>query len=216
LRPLARATKRVAEWLQQFSNLSEPLGQSDVSTFALHWATLLPLVLDLERALLDLGLCPGHPPVTGDPGKMRAAQIVLEIVLVLRDGEAHFGRANDCALAYQPAVTSYGELGRRLAAAANILESGAGNQNRGTRKSKRRRRELKVLTVGEAQAVHLVSEHKGNYSQAGAAAGKPRQLISKQYKNAMKKLGKSALPKPRTQRLPTDQRGQETVTDGDR
>ncbi len=80
---------------------------------------------------------------------------------------------------------------------------------------KRRRRQAArrviPLTGKEAEAVHLVGEHKGNISAAADAVGISRQAMKKRYDKAMKKLGKAALPKPKTESLPSDRRGQANV-----
>jgi hypothetical protein len=59
--------------------------------------------------------------------------------------------------------------------------------------------------------MHLVGENKGNITAAAAAAGKSRQAMKKHCDRALAKLGKTALPKPKTTRLPRDRRGQETI-----
>jgi hypothetical protein len=79
--------------------------------------------------------------------------------------------------------------------------------------AKRRRREgeprVTALTPTQAEAVHLVGEHKGNIAAAARAAGRKRQAMNKSYKTAMKKMGKSAVrEKGKTRALPTDRRGQ--------
>ena len=80
------------------------------------------------------------------------------------------------------------------------------------RKPRRARRPaIRPLTSKQAEAVQLVGEHKGNVSEAAKVAGISRQAMKKRYEEAMKKLGKAALPKPKTQRLPRDRRGQEIV-----
>jgi len=77
-------------------------------------------------------------------------------------------------------------------------------------KKRRRAKTTKVipLTAKEAEAVQMVSEHKGNVAAAAQACGKSRAAMKKLYDKGMKKLGKTALPKPRTQPLPHDRRGQ--------
>jgi hypothetical protein len=89
-------------------------------------------------------------------------------------------------------------------------------ESKRTSQRKRRRqprREPIPLTEKQAEAVHLISEHKGDFAAAGKAAGKSRQAMAKLYKKAMKKLGRSAGPfnSPKTRRLPTDFRGQATL-----
>jgi hypothetical protein len=49
----------------------------------------------------------------------------------------------------------------------------------------------------------------------GKQMGISRQMAQKHYVRAVKKLGKSAIPKPKTQSLPKDRRGQESVADPD-
>jgi predicted DNA-binding protein (UPF0251 family) len=81
------------------------------------------------------------------------------------------------------------------------------------KKRKRRRNPIKGIRLTEKQveAMHLVGEHKGNFAAAAKATGKSRQAMSKLYRKANQKLGKQAIPKPKTQALPTDHRGQAIV-----
>ena len=89
----------------------------------------------------------------------------------------------------------------------------------GTPVKRRRKRARKTerktvpLTHQQTEAAQLVGEHEGNFTKSGAAAGKSRQAIAKLYRKAMKKLGKTATPKPRTKSLPVDHRGQADVAD---
>jgi hypothetical protein len=101
---------------------------------------------------------------------------------------------------------------RKVATAFNYLKTPA--------KQRKRRRQsiprVTPLTPEQTEAVHLVSEHKGNFSAAARAAGKSRTMISKLYRKAMKKLGKSASAlKPKTRPLPLDHRGQVNIADPD-
>ena len=57
---------------------------------------------------------------------------------------------------------------------------------------------LTPLTPQQTEAMQLYGEYKGKLSEAARVAGKTRQ--------AMKKLGRNATPKPKTQRLPRDRR----------
>jgi hypothetical protein len=79
---------------------------------------------------------------------------------------------------------------------------------------KRRRtpeRGPRPLTPAQAEAVHLVGEHKGNVTAAAKAAGKSRQVMKRQYEAAMKKLAKTGVKNPHTVPLPHDRRGQADV-----
>jgi hypothetical protein len=69
------------------------------------------------------------------------------------------------------------------------------------------------LKTGDPQteAVQLVGEHKGNIAAAAKAAGKSRAAMDKLYRKGITKLGKKAIEHA-TQKLPTDRRGQETIT----
>jgi hypothetical protein len=89
----------------------------------------------------------------------------------------------------------------------------AGNRNKRQKRSRRRKanQPVRPLTAKQTEAVHLVSEHKGNFTAAAAAAGISRAAIKKRYDLAMKKLGKRAMPTAKTTRLPTDRRGQPTL-----
>jgi hypothetical protein len=87
-------------------------------------------------------------------------------------------------------------------------------QSRKDKQRKRRRQTQKKerpLTAAQAQAMHIVGEHKGNIAAAAKAVGISRQAMDKRYKGAIKKLGRSATPKPKTQALPTDHRGQVNI-----
>jgi hypothetical protein len=88
----------------------------------------------------------------------------------------------------------------------------------GKRKRKRKTASSPVpLTPEQTEAVHLVGEHKGDFTAAGMAAGKTRQAITKLYKKAMKKLGRTAPSRtPKTQALPTDGRGGANVATPER
>jgi predicted DNA-binding protein (UPF0251 family) len=81
------------------------------------------------------------------------------------------------------------------------------------RKRRRARpRKPAPLTPEQVEAVLLVGEHKGNFTAAAKAAGKSRQAMQKLFNKANKKLGKKIVEKvAKTQRLPTDQRGQVNV-----
>jgi predicted DNA-binding protein (UPF0251 family) len=85
---------------------------------------------------------------------------------------------------------------------------------------KRRRRtppqDPTPVTPEQFEALHLMAEHKGNYSAAARAAGISRVAMTKRYKKAMKKLSRSAAvlkKKPTTQPLPLDRRGQVNLPD---
>jgi predicted DNA-binding protein (UPF0251 family) len=86
------------------------------------------------------------------------------------------------------------------------------------RPRKRRRKAPKQpvpLTPRQAEAVHLVGEHKGNMAAAARAAGVSRPAIEKLYRKAMGKLGKKAVEKIKTQALPIDKRGQVNLAAND-
>jgi len=80
----------------------------------------------------------------------------------------------------------------------------------------RRRRRARApkpaqLTEKELEALEIVAVHKGNVSAAARACGKSPTAMRKLYRKANTKLSRLPLPKPRTQALPRDERGQETV-----
>ena len=86
------------------------------------------------------------------------------------------------------------------------------------RPRKRRRQTPKApapLTPRQAEAVHLVGEHKGNMAAAARAAGVSRTAIEKLYRKAMEKLGKKAVERIKTQALPIDKRGQANLAVND-
>ncbi len=90
---------------------------------------------------------------------------------------------------------------------------------KGTKQKRRHRTPPrdKILypTAAELEAILLVSENNGSYTKAAKAAGKSRTMITRQYKNALKKGIR--LPKlldlAKTQRLSTAGRGQVNVPD---
>ena len=45
--------------------------------------------------------------------------------------------------------------------------------------------------------------------------GRDRKTVEAHYRAAMKKMGRAAVQKPKTERLRTDRRGQEDVAGGD-
>lgn len=100
-----------------------------------------------------------------------------------------------------------------------LNEMKAGDASSDTPRKRARKRPRKAeskvlpLTAAESEAVHLVGEHKGNFTKAGRAAGKSRQAMAKFYKKAMTKLGKTANTKPKTQSLTEDRRGQVDLPD---
>jgi hypothetical protein len=91
------------------------------------------------------------------------------------------------------------------------------NANARPPKRSRRRRtgEMKItpLTEKQVEAVQLIGEHKGNIAAAARSAGKSPAAMKKLYDKANRKLGKKAIEKIKTQRLPKDQRGQAMVAD---
>jgi len=107
-------------------------------------------------------------------------------------------------------------LAKRLGVASEIVQEHVSKfppvKPRRKRPRKAERKPV-PLTAGQSEAIHLVGEHKGNISKAAAAAGKSRQAMDKQYKRAMTKIGKTATPKPKTQALPRERRGQAEIAD---
>jgi hypothetical protein len=83
----------------------------------------------------------------------------------------------------------------------------------GKKRRRRGARKLRPLTTKELEAVKIVSEHKGNYTEAAREIGVSRQAVKKRFDAAIKKVPElSKKPqKPGTQRLPRDRRGQEIV-----
>lgn len=84
---------------------------------------------------------------------------------------------------------------------------------KGTNRTRRRRvdRQPTALTAKQLEASQLYGELKGDLTAVGKRMGISRQAAVKHYKTAMRKLGKAAMPKAKTQSLPKDERGQETV-----
>jgi DNA-binding NarL/FixJ family response regulator len=74
---------------------------------------------------------------------------------------------------------------------------------------------LKQLTARQVEAAHVVGECKGNLAEAARRMGLDRKTVSQHYRAALRKLGKTALPTPKTGRLLRDRRGQESMADGE-
>ncbi len=86
---------------------------------------------------------------------------------------------------------------------------------------KRRRRQgvkrVRPLTARQAEIMQIVGECKGNLSEAARQLGIHRNTLKEQYEAANKKLGVRALTKPKTHKMPEDNRGQDNLAaDADR
>jgi hypothetical protein len=116
------------------------------------------------------------------------------------------------AIGWCQAVLACQDTGRADADPAGQQNTSPTNRPARQRKARRRAtaRAPRPLTGKETEAMQLVGEHKGNIAAAARAAGKSRAAMSKLYKKATAKLGKKAI-KHFTQRLPKDNRGQETI-----
>jgi predicted DNA-binding protein (UPF0251 family) len=98
------------------------------------------------------------------------------------------------------------------AAADNALPDEASKSATGRRRRRRQpAKPIDSLTSRQAEAVHIVGEANGNFSEAAKAMGISRAAVVKLYRKAMHRLGRNALTKPRTKAIPTDQRGQDNV-----
>jgi DNA-binding NarL/FixJ family response regulator len=86
------------------------------------------------------------------------------------------------------------------------------------KRPKRRRRKTdavpRPLTAKQAEAIQIVGECKGNFAQAADRIGRDRATVRQHYNAGMKKLGRTAV-KHRTQQLPSDKRGQDSVSSDD-
>lgn len=111
-------------------------------------------------------------------------------------------------------------LTRTLPWYANMLEEWAdeldGGQGRARSGARRKRRVTgkptdQSLTPRQTEAVGLFYEHKGNIAAAARAMGVHRKTFDQHRRAGFRKLGKKKPPKTKTQRLPTDRRGQPTV-----
>ena len=82
------------------------------------------------------------------------------------------------------------------------------------KRSRRRRRKTdaapRPLTAKQTEAVHIVGECKGNFTEAAARMGLDAATVRQHYNAGMAKLGGKAV-KHGTQRLPSDRRGQDNV-----
>lgn len=78
-----------------------------------------------------------------------------------------------------------------------------------------RKRAPAPLTKEQREAYTLVERHDGNFTSAAKEAGVTRQAITKLYRKACEKIGEAVgkKDKPKTQRLPSDSRGQAYVAD---
>jgi transposase-like protein len=111
-----------------------------------------------------------------------------------------------------------GFIERVSRAPLSVLAAGATASNdqkhAPSRRIRRRKsdRKPRPLTPKQAEAVQLVSEHKGNVAAAARAAGVSRSVMYRQYEAGMKKLAKAGSnPKVKTVPLPQDRRGQASV-----
>lgn len=95
---------------------------------------------------------------------------------------------------------------------AHLAALGGTPKKQGSKRKRRRTspRAEAPLTNKQVEAMQLVGECKGNFAAAAKAAGKSRQAMKKLYDKGASKVGLAA-PKHRTQRLPTDRRGQEMI-----
>lgn len=78
----------------------------------------------------------------------------------------------------------------------------------------RRRRTLpakRPVTAAEAEAVQMVGQCSGNKSEAARQLGKHRTTVDQLYKSGMAKAGKTITQRPSTNRLPQDDRGQDSI-----
>jgi hypothetical protein len=90
-----------------------------------------------------------------------------------------------------------------------LMEAAAAGPQAAAKRRRRANRKPPPLTEKQIEAMHLVAEHKGNYTAAGAAAGKSRQAMEKLYRKATKKLGTNPMKAfVKAHSLPTDHRGQ--------
>ncbi len=142
----------------------------------------------------------------------------------LRDAAEHLWNLWDVGAVDRPTTVNGRWSGRRVP--ANVLaclESAAADLRAAvdaelpqatsgttTRRRRKGRQKARALTEKQAEAVQLVGEHKGNRTAAAEAAGVSRQVMTRRYEAAMRKLGRSAL-KHRTVPLPQDRRGQSSV-----
>lgn len=71
----------------------------------------------------------------------------------------------------------------------------------------------KPLTEKQAKAIHLYGVFKGNTAEVGREMGVGRKTADQHIKAALEKLGKHAMTPGKTRSLPTDKRGQESITE---
>lgn len=100
-----------------------------------------------------------------------------------------------------------------LDAIADSNQIGAKLGNGSNRKRRRGRNKERALTAKQSEAVHIVGEHKGDFTAAAKVLGVSRQALAKRYKIAYEKLGKKAMPRHKTTAIPTDRRRQENISD---
>jgi predicted DNA-binding protein (UPF0251 family) len=86
-----------------------------------------------------------------------------------------------------------------------------------TQLQRRRRRtpptEIKPLTPKQFEAWELVGQHGGNINKAAKLAGISRTAMVKRLNQAVSKLAKHGVPKPKLKKLPKDSRGQVNIAD---
>lgn len=94
------------------------------------------------------------------------------------------------------------------ATAGDAKPEAAGGGTRSRQRRNRRHVEQAGLTLLQTEAVQIVGACKGNIAEAARRLGKDRKTVKQHYEAGLRKLGRAAPGKPKTQRLATDRRGQ--------
>jgi hypothetical protein len=222
IRELVRLAKELLRTLEQYQEDAAATQFRVSIPVILAWRLFSRAAVSAEAELSRLGLPFRCPPTEGSHGRLMAVEGLREWLLRTRGSDEqgwaarelgppiHQGELPNLALP----LAELRVVVRRAVEALEAKESGADPARQPTRRRKARRRATarapQPLTPKQTEAMHLVGEHKGNIAAAARAAGKSRTAMDKLYKKATAKLGKKAI-KHFTQRLPQDNRGQETI-----
>jgi DNA-binding CsgD family transcriptional regulator len=111
------------------------------------------------------------------------------------------------------------EMRQHAEAPAGVTHDGTqGGQAGKPNRSRRRRRKTdaapRPMTAKQTEAVQIVGECKGNFSEAARRLGVSPKTVREHYQAGLRKLGRKAV-KHATQRLPSDRRGQDSISSDD-
>jgi predicted DNA-binding protein (UPF0251 family) len=96
----------------------------------------------------------------------------------------------------------------------DLQAHGAGNGQRVKRRRRKTDAAPRPITAKQLEAAQIVAECKGNFSEAARRLGVSAKTVREHYHAGLQKLGRKAV-KHGTQRLPSDRRGQDSVSSDD-